>query len=46
MRVGKNFYLDFLNGVQNSIALHAQIYLTTNCFRVLQAVDGSCADFV
>jgi hypothetical protein len=26
------FYLDFLNGVQHLIALHAQNYLITNSF--------------
>jgi hypothetical protein len=34
-----NFDLDFLNGVQNSIALHAQIYLITNSFGDQQAVE-------
>jgi hypothetical protein len=40
------FDLDFLNGVQNSIGLHAQVYLITNCFGGRQAVGGSYADFV
>jgi hypothetical protein len=31
------FDLDFLNGVQNSIALHAKIYLITNNFGGRQA---------
>jgi hypothetical protein len=40
------FDLEYLKGVQNSIALYAQIYLITNSFRSRQAVGGSYADFV
>jgi hypothetical protein len=39
------FYFNFLNGVQKSVALHAQIYLITNNFESRQA-SGSFADFV
>jgi hypothetical protein len=31
------FHLDFLNGVQNSTALHVEIYLITNIFGGRQA---------
>jgi hypothetical protein len=41
-----SFYFDFFNGVQNSVALYAQIYLITNNFRTRQAVGGSLVDFV
>jgi hypothetical protein len=40
------FDLEFLKGVKNSIALHAQIYLITSGLGGWQAQGGSYADFV
>jgi hypothetical protein len=40
------FDLDFKNGAQNSIPLHAQIYLITSSFGGQQAVGSSYAIFV
>jgi hypothetical protein len=40
------FYLDFLHGVQNSIAVHAKIYLIINSFGDRLAVGGSYDVFV
>jgi hypothetical protein len=42
------YYLDreLLNGAQNSIALHTQIYLNTNSFGGQQAYGRSYDDFV
>jgi hypothetical protein len=39
------FDIDFLHGVQNSIAVHAKIYLMTNSFGDRKAVGGSYVDF-
>ena len=41
-----NFNLEFFKGVQNSIALHAQIYLITNVLGGQKMLGGSYADFV
>jgi hypothetical protein len=37
--------LEFLNGVENSVALQTQIYLNTNRFGSWQAKGGSYATF-
>jgi hypothetical protein len=41
-----SFDLFFFKGVQNSIALHAQIYLITTGLGGWQAQGGNYADFV
>jgi hypothetical protein len=40
------FHLEFLKGVQNSKALHAQIFLITYSLGGQKMVGGSYADFV